>query len=61
MVAKVLKMEAGSIILIVPSKKNASLVMSRYNNGGVNKITGYGKICYRYYKTFRPFNDWKGM
>ena len=46
MVAKVLKMEAGSIILIVPSKKNASLVMSRYNNGGVNKITGYGKICY---------------
>ena len=61
MVAKVLKMEAGNIFLIVPRKKDASLVMSRYNYGGVKKPTKYGKECYIYYKFFKSFNGWKGM
>ena len=58
MVAKVLRMEAGSgLNAALSSKANTQLLLTRYNNGE-QKRWKLWKIYYRYYKLFKNYNEY---
>ena len=59
-IARIIKMESAGvngINLEYPNKKHVKLILTRYNSGGKNKVSNYGKKCYRYFKCFRSYNN----
>ena len=59
-IAKILNMESAGMKdmnLNNPKSKQAKLLLSRYNLSGRKKVATYGKLCYKYYKYFKEYNN----